>query len=131
MTNRNADHPAETSHTHPQPTGQPVEIHPAIITWALVIGLVVAFAVTASSFKLSFATLYDLAAMAGMRDSAWVIPVVLDGPILAAASSASPCPNTPTNAPCSAAGSSSPSSLLRAWPAWRATHITPSSPLRT
>lgn len=84
MTNRNSDHPAKTSDTHPQPTGQPVEIHPAIITWALVIGLVVAFAVTASSFKLSFATLYDLAAMAGMRDSAWVIPVVLDGPILAA-----------------------------------------------
>ncbi|OZC56590.1 hypothetical protein CH267_10465 [Rhodococcus sp. 06-621-2] len=60
------------------------EIHPAVITWALVIGLLVAFAVTASSFKLSFTTLLDLATMAGMRDSAWVIPVVLDGPILAA-----------------------------------------------
>lgn len=60
------------------------EIHPAVITWALVIGLIVAFAVTASSFKLSFTTLLDLATMAGMHDSAWVIPVVLDGPILAA-----------------------------------------------
>ena len=60
------------------------EIHPAVITWALVIGLVVAFVVTASSFKLSFTTLLDLGVMAGMRDSAWVIPVVLDGPILAA-----------------------------------------------
>lgn len=60
------------------------EIHPAVITWSLVIGLIVAFIVTASSFKLSFATLYDLGAMAGLRDSAWVIPVVLDGPILAA-----------------------------------------------
>lgn len=60
------------------------EIHPAVITWALVIGLVVAFVVTASSFKLSFTTLLDLGIMAGMRDSAWVIPVVLDGPILAA-----------------------------------------------
>ncbi|WP_206489970.1 DUF2637 domain-containing protein [Rhodococcus sp. KRD162] len=61
-----------------------VEIHPAVIVWALVIGLIVAFAVTASSFALSFVTLYDLAAMAGARDLAWVIPVVLDGPILAA-----------------------------------------------
>lgn len=60
------------------------EIHPAVSTWALVIGLIVAFAVTASSFKLSFTTLLDLATMAGMHDSAWVIPVVLDGPILAA-----------------------------------------------
>lgn len=60
------------------------EIHPAVINWALAIGLLVAFAVTASSFKLSFTTLLDLATMAGMRDSAWVIPVVLDGPILAA-----------------------------------------------
>ena len=60
------------------------EIHPAVITWALVIGLIVAFAVTASSFKLSFTTLLDLGSMAGLRDSAWVIPVVLDGPILAA-----------------------------------------------
>nr|WP_296778458.1 DUF2637 domain-containing protein [Rhodococcus sp. (in: high G+C Gram-positive bacteria)] len=60
------------------------EIHPAVITWALVIGLVVAFVVTASSFKLSFTTLLDLGTMAGMRDSAWVIPVVLDGPILVA-----------------------------------------------
>lgn len=60
------------------------EIHPAVITWALVIGLIVAFAVTASSFTLSFTTLLDLATMAGMHDSAWVIPVVLDGPILAA-----------------------------------------------
>lgn len=60
------------------------EIHPAVITGALVIGLIVAFVVTASSFKLSFTTLLDLGSMAGMRDSAWVIPVVLDGPILAA-----------------------------------------------
>lgn len=86
MNNRNSDPKIDTADdvTPPPPIGQPVEIHPAIVTWALVIGLVVAFVVTASSFKLSFATLYDLAAMAGMRDSAWVIPVVLDGPILAA-----------------------------------------------
>ncbi|WP_082323651.1 DUF2637 domain-containing protein [Rhodococcoides fascians] len=87
MNNRNSDpktHHTADDVTPPLTTGQPVEIHPAIVTWALVIGLVVAFVVTASSFKLSFATLYDLAAMAGMRDSAWVIPVVLDGPILAA-----------------------------------------------
>lgn len=86
MNNRNSDPKTHTADdvTPPPTMGQPVEIHPAIVTWALIIGLVVAFAVTASSFKLSFATLYDLAAMAGMRDSAWVIPVVLDGPILAA-----------------------------------------------
>lgn len=67
------------------PTSQhAVEIHPAVIRWALIIGLIVAIAVTASSFNLSFQTLHDLATMANMGDSAWVIPVVLDGPILAA-----------------------------------------------
>jgi hypothetical protein len=84
MTNRNADEPTEASGTDSLPIGQPAEIHPAIIKWALGIGLVVAIAVTASSFKLSFSTLYDLATMANMGDSAWVIPVVLDGPILVA-----------------------------------------------
>lgn len=68
----------------PDTTEDTREIHPAVITWALVIGLIVAFVVTASSFTLSFTTLLDLATMAGMHDSAWVIPVVLDGPILAA-----------------------------------------------
>lgn len=63
---------------------EPAEIHPAIIKWAPGIGLLVAVAVTASSFKLSFSTLYDLATMANLGDSAWVIPVVLGGPILAA-----------------------------------------------
>lgn len=77
MTNANTGTKQET-------TEDTREIHPAVITWALVIGLVVAFVVTAASFKLSFATLLDLASMAGLRDSAWVIPVVLDGPILAA-----------------------------------------------
>ncbi|WP_415977463.1 DUF2637 domain-containing protein [Rhodococcus sp. 077-4] len=84
MTNRNADRPAEVSGTDSPAISQPAEIHPAIIKWALGIGLVVAIAVTASSFKLSFSTLYDLATMANMGDSAWVIPVVLDGPILVA-----------------------------------------------
>lgn len=72
------------AHTNHNTTEDTREIHPSVITWALVIGLIVAFVVTASSFKLSFTTLLDLGAMAGMRDSAWVIPVVLDGPILAA-----------------------------------------------
>ncbi|OZC56063.1 hypothetical protein CH267_10905 [Rhodococcus sp. 06-621-2] len=72
------------THTHQTTTEDTREIHPAVITWALAIGLVVAFVVTASSFKLSFTTLLDLGSMAGLRDSAWVIPVVLDGPILAA-----------------------------------------------
>ena len=74
------------ANTHPDQntTEDTREIHPAVISWALVIGLIVAFAVTASSFKLSFTTLLDLGSMAGLRDSAWVIPVVLDGPILAA-----------------------------------------------
>lgn len=84
MTNRNADQPTEASGPDSLPIGQPAEIHPAIIKWALGIGLVVAIAVTASSFKLSFSTLYDLATMANLGDSAWVIPVVLDGPILVA-----------------------------------------------
>jgi hypothetical protein len=84
MTNRNAEQPTEASGTDSLSIGQPAEIHPAIIKWALGIGLVVAIAVTASSFKLSFSTLYDLGIMANMGDSAWVIPVVLDGPILAA-----------------------------------------------
>lgn len=84
MTNRNAEQPTEASGTDSLSIGQPAEIHPAIIKWALGIGLVVAIAVTASSFKLSFSTLYDLATMANMGDSAWVIPVVLDGPILVA-----------------------------------------------
>ncbi|OZC59770.1 hypothetical protein CH267_06675 [Rhodococcus sp. 06-621-2] len=77
MTNANTRTKQET-------TEDTREIHPSVITWALVTGLVVAFVVTAASFKLSFATLLDLASMAGLRDSAWVIPVVLDGPILAA-----------------------------------------------
>jgi hypothetical protein len=76
MTNANTQPEHDTEDTR--------EIHPAVITWALAIGLIVAFAVTASSFKLSFTTLLDLGTMAGMRDSAWVIPVVLDGPILVA-----------------------------------------------
>ncbi|MBW4781921.1 DUF2637 domain-containing protein [Rhodococcus fascians] len=77
MNNANTDADRDITEAAP-------EIHPAVITWALVIGLIVAFVVTASSFKLSFTTLLDLGTMAGMRDSAWVIPVVLDGPILAA-----------------------------------------------
>lgn len=77
MNNANA-HPDQNT------TEDTREIHPAVLSWALVIGLIVAFAVTASSFKLSFTTLLDLGSMAGLRDSAWVIPVVLDGPILAA-----------------------------------------------
>ena len=84
MTNRNSDRSDDTPATHSISTGETVELHPAIIKWALGIGLAVAIAVTASSFKLSFATLYDLGIMANMGDSAWVIPVVLDGPILAA-----------------------------------------------
>lgn len=77
MNNANTDADRDITEAAP-------EIHPAVITWALAIGLIVAFVVTASSFKLSFTTLLDLGTMAGMRDSAWVIPVVLDGPILAA-----------------------------------------------
>ncbi|WP_407727662.1 DUF2637 domain-containing protein (plasmid) [Rhodococcoides fascians] len=84
MNNRNADQPTEPSGANSHGISQPPEIHPAIIKWALGIGLAVAIAVTASSFKLSFSTLYDLATMANLGDSAWVIPVVLDGPILAA-----------------------------------------------
>ncbi|MDZ7931241.1 MAG: DUF2637 domain-containing protein [Rhodococcus sp. (in: high G+C Gram-positive bacteria)] len=84
MTNRNSDPSVDAPATHSNQAGEPVELHPAIIKWALGIGLVVAIAVTASSFKLSFATLYDLGIMANMGDSAWVIPVVLDGPILVA-----------------------------------------------
>ncbi|OZD86513.1 hypothetical protein CH260_24025 [Rhodococcus sp. 05-2256-B2] len=84
MNNRNADQPTKVSGTDSAKNSEPAEIHPAIIKWALGIGLVVAIAVTASSFKLSFSTLYDLATMARLGDSAWVIPVVLDGPILVA-----------------------------------------------
>ncbi len=83
MNHRNSDQPTEPSGTD-HSISQPAEIHPAIIKWALGIGLIVAIAVTASSFKLSFSTLYDLATMANLGDSAWVIPVVLDGPILVA-----------------------------------------------
>ena len=84
MNHRNADQPTEPSGTDSHGRSHPAEIHPAIIKWALGIGLIVAIAVTASSFKLSFSTLYDLATMARLGDSAWVIPVVLDGPILVA-----------------------------------------------
>ncbi|MBJ7321733.1 MAG: DUF2637 domain-containing protein [Rhodococcus sp.] len=84
MNHRNADLNVNDPSGPLPPTQHAVEIHPAVIKWALIIGLIVAIVVTASSFNLSFQTLHDLATMANMGDSAWVIPVVLDGPILAA-----------------------------------------------
>lgn len=66
--------------------GDTLEIHPRVLTGAFVTGLIIAIVVGAASFKLSFSTLLDLATMAGIDPSdAWVIPVALDGPILAAA----------------------------------------------
>jgi len=63
-----------------------LDIHPRVLTGALITGLAIAVVVGAASFKLSFSTLLDLAVMAGIDPAdAWVIPVALDGPILAAA----------------------------------------------
>jgi len=63
-----------------------LDIHPRVLTGALITGLAIAIVVGAASFKLSFSTLLDLAVMAGIHPAdAWVIPVALDGPILAAA----------------------------------------------
>lgn len=63
-----------------------LDIHPRVLTGALITGLAIAIIVGAASFKLSFSTLLDLAVMAGIHPAdAWVIPVALDGPILAAA----------------------------------------------
>ncbi|OAK54015.1 DUF2637 domain-containing protein [Rhodococcoides kyotonense] len=63
-----------------------LDIHPRVLTGALITGLAIAVIVGAASFKLSFSTLLDLAVMAGIhRGDAWVIPVALDGPILACA----------------------------------------------
>lgn len=63
-----------------------LDIHPRVLTGALITGLTIAIIVGAASFKLSFSTLLDLAVMAGIDPAdAWVIPVALDGPILAAA----------------------------------------------
>lgn len=63
-----------------------LDIHPRVLTGALITGLAIAVIVGAASFKLSFSTLLDLAVMAGIHPGdAWVIPVALDGPILAAA----------------------------------------------
>ncbi|QII03776.1 DUF2637 domain-containing protein (plasmid) [Rhodococcoides fascians A21d2] len=63
-----------------------LDIHPRVLTGALITGLAIAIIVGAASFKLSFSTLLDLAVMAGINPAdAWVIPVALDGPILAAA----------------------------------------------
>jgi hypothetical protein len=63
-----------------------LDIHPRVLTGALITGLAIAVVVGAASFKLSFSTLLDLAVMAGIHPAdAWVIPVALDGPILAAA----------------------------------------------
>ncbi|MDJ0363234.1 DUF2637 domain-containing protein [Rhodococcus sp. H29-C3] len=63
-----------------------LDIHPRVLTGALITGLAIALVVGAASFKLSFSTLLDLAVMAGIHPGdAWVIPVALDGPILAAA----------------------------------------------
>ncbi|WP_052056707.1 DUF2637 domain-containing protein [Rhodococcoides fascians] len=63
-----------------------LDVHPRVLTGALITGLAIAIVVGAASFKLSFSTLLDLAVMAGIHPAdAWVIPVALDGPILAAA----------------------------------------------
>ena len=75
------------THTGHNTTDDAVDIHPRVLTGALVLGLTIAVVVGAASFKLSFSTLLDLAVMTGAIDQAdaWVIPVALDGPILACA----------------------------------------------
>lgn len=64
-----------------------LDIHPRVLTGARLLGLAIAFVVGAASFKLSFSTLVDLSIMTGAvtPTDAWVIPVALDGPILACA----------------------------------------------
>ena len=74
------------THDHDPTSEDTLDIHPRVLTGALITGLAIAVIVGAASFKLSFSTLLDLAVMAGIHPGdAWVIPVALDGPILAAA----------------------------------------------
>ena len=61
-----------------------VFIHPRVLTGALATAIVLTVGIAAASFWLSFAALRDLATMAGTEPGrAWVIPVVLDGAIVA------------------------------------------------
>ncbi|OZE30233.1 hypothetical protein CH256_15070 [Rhodococcus sp. 05-2254-6] len=60
-----------------------VELHPAILQWALSTAVALTVGIAGASFWLSFAVLRDLAVMAGIGPGeAWVIPVVLDGAIV-------------------------------------------------
>ncbi len=61
-----------------------VVIHPRVLLGALITAILLTLGIAAASFWLSFAALRDLAAMAGTEpDRAWVIPIVLDGAIVA------------------------------------------------
>ncbi|OZC63640.1 hypothetical protein CH306_26030 [Rhodococcus sp. 15-725-2-2b] len=59
-------------------------VHPQVLFAALMTGIALTVGIAASSFWLSFAALRELAIMAGTDPGrAWVLPVVLDGAIVA------------------------------------------------
>lgn len=59
-------------------------VHPQVLLAALMVGIALTVGIAASSFWLSFAALRELAVMAGTDPGrAWVLPVVLDGAIVA------------------------------------------------
>ncbi|MCZ4277453.1 DUF2637 domain-containing protein [Rhodococcoides yunnanense] len=59
-------------------------VHPQVFLAALITGIALTVGIAGSSFWLSFAALRDLAVMAGTDSArAWVLPVVLDGAIVA------------------------------------------------
>lgn len=59
-------------------------VHPQVLLAALITGIALTVGIAVSSFWLSFAALRDLAVMAGTDSGrAWVLPVVLDGAIVA------------------------------------------------
>ncbi|MDI9933356.1 DUF2637 domain-containing protein [Rhodococcus sp. IEGM 1354] len=77
--------PAEdhVDHTSVEHTST-VFIHPRVLIGALATAIVLTVGIAAASFWLSFGALRDLATMAGTEPGrAWVIPVVLDGAIVA------------------------------------------------
>lgn len=59
-------------------------VHPQVLTAALFTGIALTVGIAVSSFWLSFAALRELAVMAGTDPGrGWVVPVVLDGAIVA------------------------------------------------
>jgi hypothetical protein len=79
----NASTPIETIEDHLEHANT-VFIHPRVLIGALATAIVLTVGIAAASFWLSFAALRDLATMAGTEPGrAWVIPVVLDGAIVA------------------------------------------------